>query len=353
MKDILTQRPKYSKKLIFHLVKPLLSLSLFVLIGFNSNAQEGVTWLRFEGSSGPGLGKHIVLVSGDDEYRSEEGMPMLAKLLSQHYGFTCTVLFPIDPETGHIVPSYQNNIPGLENLKTADLMILLTRFRELPDEQTQYFHNYLLAGKPIIGMRTATHAFHYEKNKNSPFAKYHWMSKESGWEGGFGQKILGETWVAHHGEHGTEGARALIDGIAQQENHPILIGVNDIWAASDVYTVKNLPKEAQVLIYGVPTSGMTPESSINWEKSIMPMAWTKDYQVEGGKKGKVFSTTMGASVDLISDDLRRLIINAAFWALEMPEKITKDMDVSIVGEYQPSMFGFGTFKKGMKVEDFK
>jgi hypothetical protein len=334
-------------------VQFLLFLTFFILIENTCKAQEGVTWLRFEGYTGPGKGKHLVLISGDDEYRSEEGLPMLGELLAQHYGFTCTVLFPIEPETGHIVPSYQNNIPGLEHLEKADLMILLTRFRELPDEQTQYFHNYLMAGKPIIGMRTATHAFHYEKNKNSPFAKYHWMGKEPGWEGGFGQKILGETWVAHHGEHGTEGARALIDGIAQQQDHPILRGVKDIWAASDVYTVKNLPKEAEVLIYGVPTSGMTPDSPINWEKSIMPMAWTKDYQIEGGKKGKVFTTTMGASVDLISDDLRRLIVNAAFWALDMPDKITKDMEVSIVGKYEPSMFGFGTFKKGMKVEDFK
>lgn len=331
----------------------MLCMAFFILIGNSCIAQEGKTWLRFEGKEGPGKGKHIVLVSGDDEYRSEEAMPMLAKLLAEHYGFTCTVLFPIEPETGHIVPSYQNNIPGLEHLEKADLMILSTRFRELPDEQTQHFHNFLLAGKPIIGLRTATHAFHYEKNKNSPFAKYHWMGKEPGWEGGFGQKILGETWVAHHGDHGTEGARALIDGIAQQQDHPILRGVKDIWAASDVYTVKNIPKEAEVLIYGVPTSGMTPESPINWEKSIMPMAWTKDYQIEGGKKGKAFTTTMGASIDLISDDLRRLIVNAAFWALDMPDTITADMNVSVVGKYEPSMFGFGTFRKGMKVEDFK
>jgi hypothetical protein len=333
--------------------KLMLLLTLFIIVGNACKAQEGKTWLRFEGKEGPGKGKHIVLISGDDEYRSEEAMPMLGRLLAQHYGFTCTVLFPIEPETGHIVPSYQNNIPGLEHLETADLMILLTRFRELPDEQTQHFHNYLLTGKPIIGMRTATHAFHYEKNKNSPFAKYHWRNTEKGWEGGFGQQILGETWVAHHGDHGKEGARGLIDGLAQQEDHPILRGVKDIWVASDVYTVKNLPKEAKVLVYGAATSGMSPDSPINWEKSIMPMAWTKGYQIEGGKQGKVFTTTMGASIDLISDDLRRLIVNAAFWALDMPDKITNDMNVSIVGKYEPSMFGFGTFRKGMKVEDFR
>ena len=223
---------------------------------------------------------------------------MLGKLLAEHYGFTCTVLFPIEPETGNIVPSYQNNIPGLEHLAKADLMILLTRFRELPDEQTKYFHDFIMAGKPIIG---------------------------------FGQKILGETWVAHHGEHAKEGARALIDGPAQLADHPILRGVNDIWTASDVYTVKNLTQDSQVLVYGQPTKGMTPDTPLIWEKSVMPMAWTKDYQVEGGKKGKAFATTMGASVDLQSDDLRRLIVNAVFWGLDMSDQITPDLNVSIVG----------------------
>ncbi len=330
-----------------------MGLALIIFISIGCQAQDGETWLRFEGKEGPGKGKHIVLVSGDDEYRSEESMPMLGKLLAEHYGFTCTVLFPIDPSSGDIVPSYQNNIPGLEHLAKADLMILLTRFRELDDKQTQYFHDYLLAGKPIIGMRTSTHAFHYEKNKNSPFAKYHWQSEEPGWEGGFGQKILGETWVAHHGDHGKEGTRALIDGVAVLNDHPILRGIKDIWVASDVYTVKNLPDNANVLVYGQPTSGMTADAPINWEKTVMPVAWTKDYQIENGEKGKVFTTTMGSSVDLESEDLRRLIVNAAFWCLNMSEEISENMNVSIVGDYEPSMFGFGTFKKGMRVEDFK
>ena len=330
-----------------------ITLTFLLVLSISCQAQDGKSWLQFKGKDGPGKGMHIILVSGDDEYRSEEGMPMLGKLLAERYGFTCTVLFPIEPETGNIVPSYQNNIPGLEHLAKADLMIMLTRFRELPDEQTKHFHDFLLAGKPIIGLRTSTHAFHIEKNKNSPYAKYDWRNKTEGWEGGFGQKILGETWVAHHGHHGKEGARGLISGIPQQKDHPVLRGVKDIWVASDVYTVKNLVPEAQVLVYGVPTSGMRADSPVNWEKSVMPMAWTKDYQIEGGKQGKAFTTTMGASVDLQSADLRRLIVNAVFWGLDMTDKIAPDMDVSIVGNYEPSMFGFGTFRKGMKVGDFR
>ncbi len=344
-----TRRFIFNRNLI---LKPSgIVLCLFYFIAFGCQAQENPRWLVFEGNSGPGKGKHIVLVSGDDEYRSEESMPMLGKLLSQHYGFKCTVLFPIEPETGNVVPSYQNNIPGLENLQSADLMLMLIRFRELPDDQHQHIHDFLLEGKPIIGLRTATHAFQYKKDFDSPYLKYNWQNKDEDWKGGFGQKVLGETWVAHHGDHGKEGARALLEGLKSE--HPILKGVKDIWVASDVYTVKNLTSDAKVLLHGIPTKGMDAVSPINWEKSLMPLAWTKDYQIDGGKKGKAFTTTMGASVDFQSEDLRRLIVNAVFYNLNMADKISEDMKVDFVGDYEPTMFGFDTFRKGMRVEDFK
>lgn len=336
-----------------NLMKKIASLFIFFLYFSCAYSQNGVTFLQFDGGQGPGNGKHVVLVAGDDEYRSEESLPMLAKILSQRYGFKTTVLFPIDPVSGDIVPSYQNNIPGLEHLETADLMIMLIRFRELPDEQSQYIENFLKAGKPIIGLRTSTHAFAYQKNPDSPFAKWHWMSKAEGWERGFGQKILGETWVNHHGHHAHEGTRGLLDGTDQLNDHPVLRGVKDIWGYSDVYGIKHLPAEANVLMYGQSTAGMTPDSPMMWEKSVMPVAWTKPYQIEGGSPGMAFASTMGASMDFENADLRRMVINAAFWLMGMSEEITPDMSVDIVGEYKPTMFGFDTFRKGMRVEDFK
>ncbi len=316
-------------------------------------AQNGKTFLQFEGKEGPGKGKHIVLVAGDDEYRSEESMPMLAKLLSQRYGFKTTILFPIEPATGNIVPSFQNNIPGLEHLESADLMIMLIRFRELPDDQSKFIEDFLKAGKPVIGLRTSTHGFAYSKNLNSPYAKWSFNSKAEGWERGFGQRIFGETWVNHHGIHAKEGARALMDGVKQMNDHPILRGVNDIWVPSDVYGIKNLPKEADVLIYGQSTAGMDDKAPLMWEKSVMPIAWTKPYQIEGGKPGMAFTSTMGSSLDFQSEDLRRLVLNASLYLLGMPEVIKPDLSVEIVGEYKPTMFGFDTFRKGMRVEDFK
>jgi type 1 glutamine amidotransferase len=225
-------------------------------------------------------------------------------------------------------------------------MFIFTRFRELPDDQMKHIDSYISKGKPIIGIRTATHAFEFQKNKNSPYAKYSWQSKHKGWVEGFGKKILGETWVSHHGDHGKEGARGLINGMEQFQKHPVLNGVKDIWCPSDVYTVRQLPVTAKVLVYGQVTSGMTPESPANLEKSVMPVVWTNTYTSPSGKKGRVLTSTMGASVDLVNEDLRRLLVNACFWAMGMESKTPKHANVDFVSEYKPTMFGFGIFEKG-------
>src|SRR5437764_7811573 len=132
-------------------MRSLLRFALVVLAmcccAHTGSAQD--QWVVYEGKDGPGKGKHIVLVSGDEEYRSEEALPQLGKILAQHHGFKCTVLFPIDPADGTIHPN-KSNIPGLEALKTADLMILALRFRDLPDEQMKYIADYVDSGKPII-----------------------------------------------------------------------------------------------------------------------------------------------------------------------------------------------------------
>ncbi|HEV3440281.1 MAG TPA: hypothetical protein VG122_23205, partial [Gemmata sp.] len=89
-----------------------------------------------EGKQGAGKGKHIVLISGDQEYRSEEAIPQLAKILANHHGFKCTVLFTVDPKDGKVFPNApETNIPGLEALKSADMMLIFTRFLNLPEEQ--------------------------------------------------------------------------------------------------------------------------------------------------------------------------------------------------------------------------
>lgn len=328
----------------------LIMLMIFVHPAW-ANAQKQASWLVYQGKEGPGKGKHIVFVSGDEEYRSEEGLPMLAKILAERHGFKCTVLFAIDPETHLINPEYQTNIPGLEQLKSANLMVLLLRFRELPDEQMKYFDEYTRSGKPIIGLRTATHSFSYTRNLQSPYAKYSYNSKVNGWQGGFGKRVLGETWINHHGVHTKEGTRGLVNGL--MKDHPILRGVNDIWTPTDVYGISGLTSDAQVLLFGQTSMGMTPSSPLSYEKSVMPVAWIKNYSSESGKQAKIFTTTMGASIDLVNEDLRRLIVNACYWSVGLEQQIPENNNVNIVGEYNPTMFGFGKHQKNISPSSLK
>jgi len=316
-----------------------------------ANQNNDKPWVVYEGKQGAGKGKHIVFVSGDEEYRSEEALPMLARIMAVHHGFKCTVLFAIDPETGEIDPINQNNIPGLHNLETADMMVLFTRFRELPDEQMKYIIDYTNAGGPVMGLRTATHAFKYEKDNKSPYAKYSFNSQDP--KGGYGRQVLGETWVSHYGHHGKESTRGVIN--EEMEDHPILKGVEDIWGPTDVYTVGELTGEPEVLVFGQVLVGMEPADEPNPEKNnpMMPLAWIKNYTSEIGKTSRVFCTTMGASVDLQSEGLRRLLVNGCYWCMGIEEQIPQKSKVDYVGEYNPTFYGFGKHKKGLKPSDLE
>ncbi len=306
----------------------------------------------YRGENGPGRNKHIVFLSGDEEYRSEEGLPMLAKILAKRHGFKCTVLFPINPADGTIDPVTLTNIPGMEALETADLCVMALRFRELPDEQMKHFVDYLNAGKPIIALRTSTHAFRYEINRQSPYARFDWQNRD--WPGGFGQQVLGETWVDHHGQHGKESTRGVIN--PEFQNHPILRGISDLWVPTDVYTVSHLPADAKVLVRGQVLQGMKPadppvENSKN--NPMMPLVWVRDYQNPNGKNSKIVTTTMGAAVDLENEGLRRLLVNACYWAVGLEDQVPSAANVAYVGEYKPLWFGFGKYKKGVKPTDWE
>ncbi len=331
---------------------PSAFLTLLLCLGaFNSRSDAAAAGIVLEGDAGPGKGKQIVLVSGDEEYRSEQALPQLAKILAIRHGFKCTVLFAINRKDGTIDPDQRDNIPGLEALDSADLMIIFTRFRDLPDEQMKHIVDYVESGRPIVAMRTATHAFDLKTSQT--YQQYSWNSKA--WEGGFGRHVLGETWIDHHGHHGKQSTRGII--AKGQENHPILRGIQDggIWCPTDVYEVRlPLPGDSQPLILGQVLEGMRPTDPPPAGKQndpMMPVAWVKSYTGKQGHNARVFTTTMGAAQDLQNEGLRRLIVNACFWALLMEDKIPTKTNVDLVGEYQPLPFKFGGFAKGIKPSD--
>jgi type 1 glutamine amidotransferase len=327
----------------------LLSLLLMFAVAAPAAWSEDAQWLEFKGQSDrPGSGKRVVLVSGDEEYRSEELLPQLAKMLSKHHGMDCVVLFALDPETGEINPDRSDNIPGLHQLGDADLMIIATRFRALPDEQMKHLVEYIESGKPIIGLRTATHAFN--NPGSSAYARYGWQYKGEDYEGGFGRQVLGETWIAHHGKHNVESTRGLV----ADADHPIATGIadGDIWGPSDVYRVRlPLPGDSHVIFRGAILSGMKPADEIvadDRNDPMMPIGWTRSY-----RGGRVFATTMGAATDFLSEGVRRMIVNATFWALELEDAIDPELDVSTVGEFKPTAFGFGGYVKGKRPADYQ
>ncbi len=313
-------------------------------VGFRCVKSGSPKWLNYPGDASvePGRGRRIVLIAGDEEYRSEEALPMLAKML-RSLGFETIVLFSQDPETGEIDPDESSHIPGLHLVDEADLLILQLRFRHLPDADMKHIVDYVESGRPITGIRTATHAFAYPDDSESPYAAWSWNR-----EGGFGKRILGETWVAHHGNHGHEATRGIVD--PDNADHPMLRGVNDVFGPTDVYAIDTLPDDAVVLLHGAILSGMSPEDNPVKDARndpMHPVAWIRQRSMPNGGTQRIFTTTMGAAQDWSSEDLRRLIANAALWQLGEQNAIPADgLPAPIIGRWDPTTFGFGTYRRG-------
>ncbi len=327
----------------------LRSLIVSLLVAAPLAAQD--PWVVYKGGDGVGKGKKVVLVSGDEEYRSEEMLPQLGKILAKHHGFDCTVLFAIDKD-GTINPGVTTNISGLEALKDADLMVIFTRFRNLPDDQMKYLSDYIESGKPIIGLRTATHAFSGIKSKD--YSKYNWNFGDKAYKNGFGRQVLGETWVAHHGNHGSEATRGIIAPGAA--SHPILKGLKDgdIFGPTDVYTAIPLP-DSTPLVMGQVVAGMKftdPPAEGKKNDPMMPIAWTRLHKVNG-KEARIFTSTLANGQDFLIEGTRRMTVNAVLWAVGLEDRITDRTNVDIVGDYQPLPFRAGGHRKGVRPTDLQ
>ncbi len=302
--------------------------------------------LVYKGEEGPGKGKHIVFLASDHEYRSEETCPAIARILAKNYGFTCTVLFGVDDQ-GKIIPG-SSKIPGMEQIKTADLVFVFARFLEPDAESMQYFADYIDKGGPIVGLRTSTHAF--KIGDKSPFKKYNFRSKEQDWEGGFGRKILGETWVSHYGTN--HKCATAIKPLEAQLKHPVMTGVGEMHVLSGGYTAKPVADStilAEAIVLETmekgakPLAGKVPQAGI----------WLRSYEGKDKKVGRVFASTHGASEDILDDNFRRCIINGVFWTMQMEEHIKADMNIAFVGPYKPSTFSFKFSRLGIKPLDIQ
>ncbi len=318
--------------------------AILVLLTLLSIGNLQAAPLVYQGGEGVGKGKHIVFLAGDHEYRSEESLPELARILAKHHGFKCTVLFNVDKSTGEIAPG-NSNIPGTEALDTADLAVIFLRFQNLPEEQMKPIDAYLNRGGPVVGLRTSTHGF--KSKATDPFAKYSYDYKGKEYDQGFGHQVLGQTWVGHYGKNHSQSTRITI--IDDKKNHPILRGVRDIWVQAGGYVGK--PVDSEVLTMAQPLNGMQPDSPADDKKPPQPSEWTRTYKAaKGDKTGRVFTSLYGTPEDLLNDGYRRMIVNGCLWSLGMEDSIKPDLNIALVGPFKPTTFSFNGHARGVKPE---
>jgi len=302
--------------------------------------------LRFEASEEVSKGKQLVLIASDHEYRGEETLPALARILTKHHGFDCTVLFGLDDD-GH-VRAGESNIPGLEALATADAAIFFVRFQALPDEQMKHVDDYLNRGGPVMGLRTSTHGFKYGKQE-SPYAKYDWQSKVAGYEGGFGHQVLGQSWVGHYGQNHRQSTRITI--IPEQSGHAILTGVQDVHVACGGYKAEPA-RDWNILTMAQPLMTMEADGEPDASKPPMASEWTREYAAADGSKGRVFTSLYGASEDLLNPGYRRMLVNATYWLVGLEGDIKADSPIDFVGPYQPNTFRNAGYAREVKPETY-
>lgn len=299
--------------------------------------------VTYEGTDGPGVGKHIVFLAGDHEYRSEEILPAMARIMAKRYGFRTSVFFTLDEE-GYIEPG-SSRIKGLEALKTADLLVMGLRFQDFPHEEMQHIADYLDRAGPIVGIRTSTHAF---KIDDGPYQRYSYNYAGEDYHLGFGRQVLGETWAGHYGTNHEQSS--LILPVEAQAGHPILLGVRDMHVVSGGYEAHPMPGSLSLAV-GQVLNGMSADSPPDPQKELMPVVWTRSYEGADGTAGRVFTTTHGASEDFSNAGFRRLMINAALWTAGMEQAISAENNVDLVGPYNPVTFSFDGYRRNVRPAD--
>lgn len=294
-------------------------------------------WVVYEGDSGPGKGKHILFIASDHEYRGEESCPAIARILAKRYGFKCTVLFG-QTEEGFIKPG-SSLIPGIDAIDGADMLFLFMRFLHPDEAWMAKFEGYLDRGGPLLGLRTTTHAFNGIKGK---YAKYNYNHKADDYVGGFGRQILGETWnpglgAGHYGRNHKYATAMHV--VPAQAKHPVMRGVKKMHAMAGAYSAVPMPGSI-ILANNQVLSSMEVGAEPLPNKPPQPAAWVRTYTSKSGNKGRVFCSTQGGSEDILSEGVRRMIINATLWCMGMENEIKADADVSFVGPYNPTTFSF-------------
>jgi type 1 glutamine amidotransferase/nicotinamidase-related amidase len=224
----------------------------------------------------------VVFLSAESEYGAAESLPEFAHELQMKYGLHCDVLQGSTQKTG----KDRHDIPGMETLANADLAVVFVRRRALPPEQMKRLRDYLSRGRPLIGLRTASHAFDAKGQGPSGYAE--WLK--------FDADVLGGNYHGHYGR----GPETTVAAERGAEGHPILEGVRlPLTSNASLYQTSPLADSTTPLLTGT-ISAQKPE----------PVAWTNSYG-----NSRVFYTSLGHRDDFANPQFRKLLVNAVFWAM--------------------------------------
>jgi type 1 glutamine amidotransferase len=206
----------------------------------------------------------VCLLSGSEEYKSNESLAAYQKYLEKSTPARCSRAFWTS----------KTDLPGLEALEDADLMVLFTKRLELPPEQLVLVKRYCELGRPIVGIRTASHAFQ------------NWLELD--------RAILGGDYSGHYGKDITTTIK--IEKAA--EKHPILKGFDPFETKTSLYKNRNIAKDTTLLL-----TGTIPEHT-------EPLAWTREH-----RGGRVFYTSLGGPEDFENPQFLTLLTNAILWTV--------------------------------------
>ncbi len=253
----------------------------FICATITSTDLTGEPAFRFQPDDRP----RAVFMIGEDEYKTEETLPAFAAKELEPLGIRCNFAIA-DPKTPH-------DFRGIEALKDANLLVLSVRRRAPTAEQMRIIRQYVDAGKPVVGIRTACHAF--DTKGKAPPEHAEWKT--------FDPDVLGGHYTTHYSPKLT----TVVDNPPDKQNHPVVLGIKVPFEShSSLYKVSPLAASTQTLLMGsVPDQ--KPE----------PIAWIN-------RKGtaRIFFTSMGGPTDFENPEFRRLLKNAVFWALDRPAPAT-------------------------------
>ena len=230
---------------------------------------------------------HVVFVTAEREYESHRTLPAFAKkYLEQDY--RCTFLNATGPEQSDT----QDDVPGLEALYDADLLVISIRRRMLPVVQMDHLEKYIRSGMPLVVLRTSAAAFQLPQAAPGRVV----------WDR-FDQEVLGCNYQGYNPKSRETGCDVWVS--PEAVGHSILSGVEPKFHSSSwIYRQRPLADTTTTLLMG------------RWsqEDADEPVAWTNVYQ-----GGRVFYTTLGHPDDFQLDAFDRLLLNAIRWAIEVPK----------------------------------